>query len=53
MKYESIHTVRENAANIRAIYGHRYDCGDIDRQTFDKVLEITGDMKNNPHKYTK
>ena len=51
MNYESIHTVRDNAANIRAIFGHRYDTGEIDRETFEQVLEITGEMKNNPQKF--
>lgn len=53
MNYASIHEVRTEAMNLRGIYGHRYDMGQIDRQTFENVLEITGEMKNNPHKFTK
>lgn len=44
--------VRKAASDIRAEYGRKYDFGEVSRETFDRMMEYTSDMKNNPHKYT-
>jgi len=53
MNYETYTQVRQKAANIRAVFGHKYDKSEISRETFDQMIEITSNMKNNPHKFTK
>jgi hypothetical protein len=50
--FENYTECRQKAANIRAVFGAKYDRSEISRETFDRMIEYTADMKNNPHKYT-